>query len=1109
MTPVASETPSPVGQDNWVAYVEEACRTATDLEKRVNAIEVYKRAVSAEPGSLRIWLAYCEYFHALHVACQTADPSWSNDEILMGREIFSLDADLQLWQSAYEDVRFRLSDSHVLWDRWVDIEMGLLSRTRTREGIERITFLYRDRLRTPHRTWDETSQRFSSFLSEYNRQNWESIMKEVTTDAQEAKTILSSRERFEFRLEKAVRSGDIEAERAAMKEYLAWEIAQTRYKDDGAYMRDQLCRGLFSRALTGPFATEDTVWLDYIAYLSSNLSPSKTAASLLSTLQRAVDHCPWSGPLWSRYILAAEEAQLTFAEIEQIKHAATNNSQIYRDGLTSLLEMYVAWCGYLKRTAMNPAASEEAVDVADVGLPAALESVDVLGKRLYENEYQGDPDFRLERIYIQYLTEKEGDLDEARAQWEKLARKPLYADRYDFWRAYYLWEMQVFFSRPKSQLGVTATTEQLTPSRATTIMSRAVNQRSLDWPERAITSYLQHCNDYELPNTIRRARDNVHKVRVVVAKRREREAAEAAAAYAQQAEAHQQAFASVAEETPEAHTALLADSPSGAKRKRDDTLGEIDEKTTKRPRSEGVNGEAEPSAKTEEAPHRDREHTTVLISNLPSDSTQTALKKYFKDFGRIQNITLVQDESVDTSTALIEFASVHDAEEAINFRDNKYFGQNQIRVKSGARLTLFVTNYPPAADDQYMRNLFRECGDILSIRWPSLKFNTRRRFCYLTFREEEAASKAVKLDGRLLEGKFKLEVKYSDPTSRRKRQGAVSEGREVRVANLDDSVKEEDIRDVFSKYGDIARVSTVASRRGKGFSSAFVEFEKKEYAERAIAELNNTKLRSRILTVELAVQPKVKVSAKVINADAEGHSPHAQDDEIMQDTPGEAAITETPSGIGTAQHVGGPIFARQVALMNLPDTINDARVKALLEPVGAFRKLVCQPRKGTAVVEFIDEATAGRASLQLDGLEIEGVRIRTGNLGDLAKYTRAHPESGTPLQQAPGKAKKPGEDNKSPSGGIGASNKPAFIPPVTVRRPVLGRGGKKGLSVAPRLSGARSSSDDPSGSASGGSKPGTEGRGAQSIPKPKSNADFKAIFLSGRPTASEPKQDGV
>src|SRR5690606_31987863 len=222
-----------VGEDNWVAYIDEARRTADDLEKRVNVIELYKQAISAEPGSVKIWLAYCEFFHSLYTACQGPSPSsWSAEEVMMGREVFSLDQDLDLWQTAYEDIRLRIGDSHVLWDRWVDVELEQLARTKTREGIERITLLYRDRLRTPHITWDETSQRFSSFLSEHNRNGWEATMKEVTETAQEAKAIVDARQRFEFPLQKAARDGNVEEERSVMREYLAWEIAQSKRKDE-------------------------------------------------------------------------------------------------------------------------------------------------------------------------------------------------------------------------------------------------------------------------------------------------------------------------------------------------------------------------------------------------------------------------------------------------------------------------------------------------------------------------------------------------------------------------------------------------------------------------------------------------------------------------------------------------------------------------------------------------------------------------------------------------------------------------------------------------------------------------------------------------------------
>ncbi|SPO07122.1 related to PRP24 - pre-mRNA splicing factor [Cephalotrichum gorgonifer] len=1145
--PVDGNDPSPpVGEDNWLAYIDEARRTADDLEKRVGVIELYKQAINAEPGSLKIWLAYCEYFHSLYVACQAPEPppSWTADEVLMGREIFSLHQDLDLWQSAYEDIRLRIGDSHILWDRWVEVEMEQLRRTQTREGIERITLLYRDRLRTPHITWDETSQRFSSFLSEYNKDNWETVMKEVTQNAQEAKAVVDARQRFEFPLQKAAREGNVEEERRIMREYLTFEIARSKKEESSSAV--PRCRSLFSRALAGIFAQDDSVWLDFIAYLSSNLSPTQPVSNLLSPLQKAVAHCPWSGPLWSRYILAAEEAALSFDDIEQVKHAATNNSQLYRDGLASLLDMYVAWCGYLKRFAMNPNASEEAVDVADVGLPAALESVEVLGSRLYGSEFQGDPDFRLERIYIQYLTEKKGDIEGARARWELLARKPLYADKYDFWRAYYLWEMQIFYMTGQpSASGKSGTAAS--PDKATAVLANAVYRKTLDWPERAIGVYLQHCNDYDPPHMIRRARDNIHKIRIVVAKRREREAAEAAEAYAYQAQAQAEAEASTAKAeaaaAAAAETHAAPESPSGTKRKRADTQGE-DETASKRPRASEDTSEVPDAPKPkngetdEGGPKRDREHTSVLITNLPADVTQTAIKKYLKDFGHIQNMTLVKGP--ESSTALIEFEDIGDAEDCVKFRDNKYFGESQIRVESGAGLTLFVTNYPPTANEEYMRNLFKDCGDILSIRWPSLKYNTRRRFCYISFRDREAAAKATRMAGKTLEGKFRLEVKYSDPSRRKKREGALSERREVYVSNLDGTLREGDLRDVFGKYGPVVRVSMVDSRdkeKGGGFSNAFVEFEKPVHAAEAVAELNNTKLRSRVLSVGLAL-PRAKVVAKVVNPDApsggkqppsaaagEGEGvPPPKAGGAPSPPPGDVYVSPIPPAAGVhlppidavlaqpeeepmpdvepgpaavmAQQEVGPMPAlsppttydhsaeirKKVAIMNLPDTVNDSRVMELAKTIGGVEKLVLQPRKGSAVVTFVDEATAGRAMLGLNGRVWEGVELTTGGMEDLAKYMgrtqaegKGHDKGGKGKERLEVKVKGKGNGNGNGLGGLA---------PVNVRRPVLG--GKGGRGAAKRGLGGPVVRAGPHPSSGGG------GEGGK-----KSNADFKAMFLGG------------
>lgn len=1049
---------NPVGEDSWLAYLEETARTAADLEHRVNVVELYKRAIGAEPGSLRIWLAYCNYFWGLWASSQSADAGWSDEEQMMGRELFSFGAALDLWQQAYEAIKYRLDDSHRLWDRWVSLEMEQLAKTRTPEGVRRITHLYRDRLVTPHLTWDDTSQAFSSFLSEYSKPAWEDTMKEVTASAQGTKRVIDARDPFEIKLQEAVRAGNVEAQKAAMRDYLEWEMLQSKRNNDIPEIAMDLCCGLFARALTGIFALDDDVWHEYIVFVSSSNTELQAPEKLLDMLRRAVQHCPWSGRLWNRYILCAEEAKLPFSEIESIKHAATSENQLYKNGMESMIDMYVAWCAFLKRTALEATATDEAVDVADVGLRAALEDVDVVGKRLYGKDFKGDPKFRLQRIYIQYLTEKKGAVDEARRVWNDLASSQICADSYDFWFRYYMWEMLIFSSNPqlnRSPTPSSAGSGLRVPTVATAVLHAAASRQTVDWPEKVLEVYLQHCNDYELPASVRRATDIVHKAEKRVMRRREREEQEKAAAYAAY-------YSSQEVEQPVTET----ESPSGPKRKREslaDAGGDDAESANKRQKSGQDAVDAHKPGPQQDF-KRDRENATVLVTGLPAEATQTKVRQYFKEYGHINNVTaFVHEKDGQSTTALIEFRSPEEAQSAL-LRDGKYFGQSQISVLSGYDLTVYIANYPPVADERYIRDLFKDCGDILSIRWPSLKVNTHRRFCYVSFRDRDASAKAVAKEGIVLEDKYRLLAKYSDPGRKKHREGAVSEGREVHVSNLDKALTEQEIREVFSKFGKVTRVNVPVNLAGRNRGFAYLDFETKEQAEKAAEEMNNTKFRNQILTVEVSKESKVKHAARTVNPDRGSASPAPS----SRDNEGDENMSE--GGADHAKPSTADIAARTIALMGLPDTVNDARVRALVEPHGTIVQLVLQPGHGGARIEFADAAAAGKAALQLDGLDFEGGKLRTGSIEEL-RHAKAERKEDRIVYGS--------KDQKGTKGPAPAA-KGLMPPPTTIRRPVLSRPGpKRGLGFAPRKP-----ATSENGTATDGEKP-----------APKSNADFKAMFL--------------
>jgi RNA recognition motif-containing protein len=1039
----------PIGENGWLDFVDEASRTAGNIEQRIAVIEEYKRAIAAEPWSKKLWLANCEWVWSLYTDCQNGDAGWPEEEQMLGQEIFSIDTALDAWQEGYQAIKYRLDDSHELWNRWMSIELEHLANSSHR-NIDRVRILFLDRLQIPHANWEATFQMFSTFVTKYDQPTaYEDTMVSARALGKTARELYDAREKHEMDLQRAGTFENGDALSFAMKEYLNWEQAQVvkRTKKGVPSSPQILCVALFERALSSTQLSIDPfIWEDYIVFLSSDAStnipytqlPAQVPA-VLPVIQRATKHCPWSGKLWARYILRAEFEHQPFEIMEQIKHAATNTRELDRDGMDSVVEFYNAWSGYLKRMTMAAGATDEHIDVAEMGLPTALEDIQQWGKRRCgEREWKGDPGFRVERIFIQYLTQR-GSFEDARNIWRRLVKT--HGDGYEFWQQYYLWEMTVRVST-------------MPPALATAVLIQAVNRKTLDWPEKMMEVYIRHCENYEEVDTLLKALTSVHHSSKGVAKRRAREAAEAAAVYAQQ--------------QPEAQTEVVGadeSSPITMKRKREVESAEPDSSLTKKVRS------ADQDTLREQHLKRDRENTTVLVSGLPAGVTQTKIRQYFKEYGHINNIIAKAETDGLSTVALIEFRSSEDAQSAL-LRDGKYFVDKQIQVVPGTGLTLYVTNFPPTTDDVYLQKLFEECGEVFSIRWPSLKHNAHRRFCYVSFRTREAASAATRLDGQSLGGVYKLVAKFSDPLHKKNREGAVAEGREIHITGLDTSLTEADLTEVFSKYGNIERVRILKNMAGQSKGSGFIAFVDKEHATAAL-EMDKTKLKSRVLVVEMSSGKNFKQTATVMGKAASpspGPDANGDHDISPSQTPGVYPNTHTQN---PPQRTNVP--NRTITLMNVPDTVNDARIQAIAEVHGQIIKLILRPDHQGAIIEYADASSAGRASLCLENYEIApGRKLRTGGLKDL--FAEKGEIKTDRIQVGQGKK---------------ASNS-LMQPPPPIRRP--GAGGRGGLGQRRGLGYSVSSQalDKNTGSSADA---GVTGHVATK--KPKSNADFKAMFVSG------------
>ena len=617
-----------LGEDLWVDWVHDQIMLAKSLEEHIAVMELCLKAVEEEPNSTTLWESYGQFMLFLYKNANPEDDRvagigsmdnshrWGNEDIIVAKEIFSWQQMMVVWERGSKETMWRLNDSHLVWDTYTDLLLQQLASSPSREAIVQMQFHFINRLQNPHATWDGTLSAYSSFVSGYDNSNYEMTMVAATRLGAEAKTKASAREDMELSVLRASQANDGELELRAYREYLEWELAQSRKK---SLFDFELACALYQRA-TLRFSSLTELWEGHAMFLIEEMNHRRDI-SAFSVLERATRHCPWSGTMWSQYLLAAENKSLSFTEVEDIKHRATSSGLLDAGGMEEVLKVQSAWCGFLRRRAVHHDSTDEDMDVAEVGIRSAIENMETLGKNKYGKQYQGDPMYRLEKIYIKYLSQGRF-WENARAEFEKLV--PRKGDSYEFWLRYYLWEMGTWGKLLFSENGQNAKLH-VKPSEATKVLSRAMRRKQMDWPEKIIETYQYHCEDNEDAEELQSSIAQIWKAKKIVQKRREMEeyqgyeAAQAQALYQQN-------------QAPEDAAVKYSAGENAGKRKRED---EAEAGKSKKVRSDDIE-EAEPQVEEQHpsAPSlvkRDRENATVIVKNLPSKTTDTRVRQYFRD----------------------------------------------------------------------------------------------------------------------------------------------------------------------------------------------------------------------------------------------------------------------------------------------------------------------------------------------------------------------------------------------------------------------------------------------------------------------------------------------
>ncbi|WFD30915.1 Splicing factor [Malassezia sp. CBS 17886] len=256
-------------------------------------------------------------------------------------------------------------------------------------------------------------------------------------------------------------------------------------------------------------------------------------------------------------------------------------------------------------------------------------------------------------------------------------------------------------------------------------------------------------------------------------------------------------------------------------------------------------------------PARDREFSSITIAGLPGDATADDLRAFFRDCGEVHGITgpratgETSESGEGTAAALVEFEE-RDAAAAARTRDLKRIRGCEVHVAPSYQCTLYVTNFPPDADDAAMRAFFGKYGAIFDVRWPSRKFVQSRRFCYVQFVTAAYAQAALAAHGAHWFEEHPLQVLLSNPSHRKQRSDANANEKELYMTGLPRSATVEDVRAFFQAHATPTDVRMPPRPDGKSRGIAFVNFATPLDARRAMQATNSTEFKGRLVAVMLA-----------------------------------------------------------------------------------------------------------------------------------------------------------------------------------------------------------------------------------------------------------------
>ncbi|XP_059647817.1 polyadenylate-binding protein 8-like [Cornus florida] len=268
----------------------------------------------------------------------------------------------------------------------------------------------------------------------------------------------------------------------------------------------------------------------------------------------------------------------------------------------------------------------------------------------------------------------------------------------------------------------------------------------------------------------------------------------------------------------------------------------------------------------------------IFIKNLDKAIDHKALHDTFSAFGNILSCKVATDSSGQSKGyGFVQYDSEEGAQKAIEQLNGMLLNDKQVYVGPFLRKqeretatdrtkfnNVFVKNLSELTTDEDLKKAFGEFGSITSAVVMRDEDGNSRCFGFVNFENADAAAKSVEaLNGQKIDnkdwyvGRAQKKSERENELKQRFEQtvkDAVdkSQGLNLYIKNLDDTIGDDKLKELFSPFGTITSCKVMRDPNGISRGSGFVAFAIPEEASRALSEMNGKMVVSKPLYVALA-----------------------------------------------------------------------------------------------------------------------------------------------------------------------------------------------------------------------------------------------------------------